>query len=322
MPLTDPPPEVRQDLAALSAALDFAVPAAVEGNLLIGTWNLRGFGALTPRWQSGTGDAPKRDWHAIACIAAVVSRFDVVAVQETRRTTTALRALLDQLGAGWQVICSDVTEGPDGNGERLAYLYNSLRVTPSGLVGEIVLPPQTTGPVSQFARTPYLASFTRAGTEFILATVHLIWGNKAIDRLPEVTAFATWMRQWADRPDDWNANLLVLGDFNLDRIGDPLYEAFLATGLWPPAELNTVPRTIFQNDPKRHLYDQIAWFTTPEGNSLLNSLTYTGHAGGFDFLPHTYPGMTRTEVSWRISDHYPLWAEFRTNTPRTADPHR
>jgi hypothetical protein len=28
----------------------------------------------------------------------------------------------------------------------------------------------------------------------------------------------------ADRPDDWNQNLLVLGDFNLDRMDDPLFE--------------------------------------------------------------------------------------------------
>lgn len=42
------------------------------------------------------------------------------------------------------------------------------------------------------------------------------------------------MRNWADRPNDWNHNLIVLDDFNLDRIGDPLYEAFIATGLWPP----------------------------------------------------------------------------------------
>jgi hypothetical protein len=45
------------------------------------------------------------------------------------------------------------------------------------------------------------------------------------------------MHDWAVRPNDWNANLIVLGDFNLDRIGDPLYEAFVSTGLWPPAEL-------------------------------------------------------------------------------------
>lgn len=39
------------------------------------------------------------------------------------------------------------------------------------------------------------------------------------------------MRAWADRPKDWNGNRFVLGDFNLDRIGDPLFEAFIATGL-------------------------------------------------------------------------------------------
>ncbi|MET1089385.1 MAG: hypothetical protein ABWY04_20060 [Arthrobacter sp.] len=36
---------------------------------------------------------------------------------------------------------------------------------------------------------------------------------------------------------DWNSNLVVLGAFHLDRIGDPPYEAFVSTGLWPPAEL-------------------------------------------------------------------------------------
>jgi hypothetical protein len=42
------------------------------------------------------------------------------------------------------------------------------------------------------------------------------------------------MRDWAVRPNDWNANLMVLGDFNLDRIGDPLYEAFVAPiSRWP-----------------------------------------------------------------------------------------
>lgn len=310
MPITAPPLDVAADVDALSTALAAQVPARVDSNLLIATWNLRAFGGLTESWQSGPDDSPKRDWHSIACIAEVVSHFDVVAVQETRRTTTAVRALLSRLGPRWQVICSDVTEGPEGNGERLAYLYNSERIRPSGLVGEIVLPAQATGPVSQFARTPYVASFSRSDVEFTLATVHLIWGDKAVDRLPEVTAFAEWMRSWADRSDDFNANLLVLGDFNLDRIGDPLYEAFLNTGLWPPTELNAVHRTIFQATSRPHLYDQIAWFSTDDGSTLLQSLTYTGRAGGFDFLPHVYPQHTRTEISWRISDHYPLWVEF------------
>ena len=124
-------------------------------------------------------------------------------------------------------------------------------------------------PATQFARTPYAASFARDTVEFILTTAHIIWGASPAGRLQEITEIAHWMRAWADRPDDWNDNLLVLGDFNLDRLDDPLYQAFAATGLFPPAELNHVPRTIFDNDKTSHFYDQIAWFSAPDGTSLL-----------------------------------------------------
>lgn len=55
---------------------------------------------------------------------------------------------------------------------------------------------------------------------------------------------------------------MVLGSFNLDRVADPLYEAFISIGLWPPTKHDTVPRTIFDDDNTRHFYDQIAWFLT------------------------------------------------------------
>jgi hypothetical protein len=269
------------------------------------------FGDLTTKWVTGPHDSPKRDWHSVACIAELVSRFDVTALQEIRRSTKALRFLLDSLGPTWRVIPSDLTEGPAGNGERLAFLYDTGRVQPSGLVGEIVLPPIEADPQRQFARTPYVAGFSRSGTDFTLASVHVLWGKNAAERLPEVTAFAQWMRDWADQPNDWNHNLMVLGDFNLDRIGDPLYEAFINTGLWPPTELNNVPRTIFDDDKTRHFYDQIAWFTNPDGTSLLQDMTYSQKAGSFDVIPNFMTGLTRTEISWRISDHYPLWTEFQ-----------
>lgn len=300
-----------QDLATLNTGLDSAIPGKAVETLLVATWNVRAFGDLTAKWASGPKDSPKRDWHAVACIAEVISRFDVVPLQEVRRSTKALRFLLERLGPDWRVIASDVTEGAAGNGERLSFLYDSRRVQPSGLVGEIVLPPIGEDPQRQFARTPYFAGFSRAGTELNLASVHVLWGKKAAYRLPEVTAFAQWMRAWADRLNDWNKNLMVLGDFNLDRIGDPLYEAFVDTGLWPPTELNTVPRTIFDDDKTKHFYDQIAWFSEPDGTPLLEGLAYARHAGSFDFIPHIMTGLTRNEISWRISDHYPLWAEFR-----------
>lgn len=103
----------------------------------------------------------------------------------------------------------------------------------------------------------------------------------------------------------------MLGDFNLDRIGDPLDEACVSTGLWPPAELNAVPRTIFDDDETKHFYGQLAWFSDPNGTSLLRGLAYGQRAGTFNFIPHVFRELSRTEVSWRISDHYPLWCAFR-----------
>jgi exonuclease III len=315
-PLAPPGPmpvEVAGDVDRIKAALKLAIPDKANANLLIGTWNIRAFGGLAKRWDSTAADSPRRDWHALSCIAEVIKRFDVTAIQETRRDTTALFALLSLLGTDYRVIASDATEGDSGNDERLAYIYDSQRIKPSGLVGEIVLPPDATGPVEQFARTPYAAGFVRGDVDFILTTVHVLWGDRPQDRIRELTAFATWMRGWADRPKDWNHNLLVLGDFNLDRLGDPLFQAFVATGLWPPSELNVVPRTIFDKPDKEHFYDQIAWFsdpTQPGPPSLLDGLTYTRRAGNFDFVPHVLTDLEKVPLSWRVSDHYPLWIEF------------
>jgi hypothetical protein len=101
-----------------------------------------------------------------------------------------------------------------------------------------------------------------------------------------------------------------LGDMNIDREGDPNYEALTSTGLQPPAELKSHPRTIFDTEDDKHFYDQIAWFTA-KGNAQL-TLRYdgAGHAGCFEWTKHLLEEMDTVEKSWHISDHYPLWVEF------------
>jgi endonuclease/exonuclease/phosphatase family metal-dependent hydrolase len=308
------PVEVRAEVSRLKVAVSRVVPARTASNLLIGSWNLRALAGLTGSWDAPDKASPKRDRRAAALIAAIISRFDVVALQEVRRETTALRAVLAELGTDWQFLCSDVTEGDAGNNERLTFLFDTTRVEPTGLVGELVLPPVAGRAARQFARTPYAASFSRAGVEVILTTVHVIWDDAPVQRIPEVTAFAQWMRQWAGRTRDWNSNLLVLGDFNLEGPGTPLYQAFVSTGLFPPGQLSNLPRTIFDSTDHPHHYDQVAWFSTVKADgsvrSLLDGLAFTGRAGNFDFVPHVYPAMSKTSLSWRISDHYPLWIEF------------
>jgi hypothetical protein len=306
------PADVTKDLSNLVAALDATLPTPKAKNLMIATWNLRVFGGYTDKWNAGPNDSPTRDLGSLACIAEVIGRFDVVALEEVRRDVSALRRTVEMLGPDWRFIVSDVTEGDAGNDERLAFLYNTTRVQPSGLVGEIVLPISPGSVERQFARTPYVVGFTAGTTDFILTTLHILWGpdSDATGRLKEIRGIAKWMRAWADRRNDWNKNLLVLGDFNIDRVGDPLYEAFLSTGLWPPPELDLVPRTIFEVPGKHHHYDQIVWFADEQGNSLLDSLTFTHECGSVDFVPYVMTDLSKTSLSFKISDHRPLWVEF------------
>lgn len=311
------PPDVATDLTQLRAALDSTVPTRqLDKNLLIATWNIRAFGDLTEKWHAEEEDTPKRDLHALICIAEIVSRFDVIGLQEVRGNIKCLRHLLKILGPHWGVMLTDVTGGKAGNDERMAFLFDTRRVKPSGLACELVVPVEDSSHLDpdafnrQFARTPYAVSFLAEGMTFILVALHVLYGKQAADRIPELQAIAEWLAEWAKRVNDWNQNLIALGDFNIDRRGDPLFDAFFSTGLSAPKELNEVPRTIFEKPGEEgNFYDQIAWFTGEKGMPVL-SLDYTDRAGGFDFVPLLIGDQTRNELSWRISDHYPLWAEF------------
>jgi exonuclease III len=315
--IDDPrPPDVQAELTALAGALDQTVPAESSSNLLIGTWNVRAFSRIFPAWRSLAGDSPIRDLSNLLCIAEIVSRFDVVAVQEVR-SGEGLLAMMSVLGPKWSFVVTDVTMGSAGNRERLAFVFNGERLSLSGLACELVVAPEKAGVpqgamTEQFARTPYAVGFTTGAKRFTLVTLHVIFGKAAADRLPELTAIADWLQKWAGGDDPWAENLIALGDFNIDRQGDPLHQAFSSTGLTAPANLNFVPRTIFDNpDPaappdQRHFYDQIAWFTSGRGQLTLQD----ANAGMFDFTGGIIPSTTDQELSWRISDHYPLWCLF------------
>lgn len=315
------PDDIAEEMKWLGAALDERIPPkALDNNLLVATWNLRAFGDLTNKWIAGPDDTPKRDLNALMCIAEIVSRFDVIALQEVKGNLRALRYMLKMLGSHWGFSLTDVTSGRAGNDERMAYLFDTRKLQLSGLACELVVPEERLSQIApdalrkQFARTPYAVSFRTAGHTFILVTLHVLYGEEAAGRIPELKAIADWLADWARDVNAWDHNLICLGDFNIDRRGDPLYQAFISTGLFTPPDMNLVPRTIF-NDPNKpqlnKFYDQIAWFPSVQGKPAF-SLKY--HQGGsFDFGPHVLQSrnLDKAGISWRISDHYPLWVEFK-----------
>lgn len=316
--LDRPPDNVQEELRGLAIALDDQISPKDDNNLLIATWNIRSFSSLSRTWDATSNDSPKRDLRGLRAIIDILSRFDVVAIQELKGNLRALRDTMRFLGDDWAFLMTDVTRGAKGNNERLAFLFDRTRVKLSGLAAELVVPADRLDAIDQnalneqFVRTPYAVSFQRGKTTFILVTLHVLFGKKEKDRLKELNAIAKWMHDWARQSNRFHHNLLVLGDFNIDRQGSSGYEAFISTGLTVPEVLINQPRTIFDDpgDPSDDkFYDQIAWFTT--GRKALIDLTLR-QGGHFDFMPHVYTDrdLSPRSISFRVSDHFPLWVEF------------
>jgi len=304
----DYPAPVVEDIVRLRRRIvDSQLPAKiVDSNLLIGSWNIRNFGRVYHSWDENP-NSPKRNLRALAYIAEIIKRFDVVALQEVKSNTSALRLLLDDfLGDHWGIILSDVSAGSKGNAERLAFIYDKRRVMPSGLAGEIVLPPTDQGDaLDQFDRTPYIVGFQSGVERFALLTAHIKYGAAPDDRLDEISHLAEYVAsEIRDRTVSAGEekNLIVLGDFNIDNRGDnPLFQAFVATGLVVPSQLLN-SKTTYASDPK--YYDQIAWFM-----GSIDLLTH-GRAGVIDFAGAIYKELTTRGMSYRVSDHFPIWVEF------------
>ena len=306
----------------------------LESNLLLATWNIREF------------DSPaygKRSQEAYYYIAEIVSKFDIIAIQEVREDLEALDNLMSILGSYWSYMFTDVTEGRPGNGERLAFVFDTRKVKFGGLAGEMVLPSfeekdPNTGqtiyrPIRQLARTPYLCGFKAGWTTFLLTTVHILYGESVADdpnRIQEIKSLATTMAKRATNRYEWSNNIILLGDFNIFDPKDATLSAITDAGFIIPPELQALPSNALRNK----FYDQIAFKVRPQ------RFETTGHAGIFDYYQVVYrtedeaeyadamgegyrqtaEGKPRKDPSnyyktnWRtyqLSDHLPMWVEIK-----------
>lgn len=311
-------------LQRLRPALAEAIPKrTATDTLLLATWNIREFDSGKYGYRS---DEP------YYYIAEILSRFDLIAIQEVRDGLYPLQRLRRMLGDDWDFLVTDVTLGTSGNAERMAYLYDRRKVSFTGLAAELVLPKEKNAKEEpmQLARSPYVAGF-RAGWAYLtLATVHIYYGKGvAVDprRLAEITAFGQTIAKNAVKlsgapqyepgapplPD----NLIMLGDFNIFNRKDVTMEAIEQAGFIVPEELQTIPGS---NVAKDKHYDQIAYY------KHLARLKLTGQAGVFDFFEHVYrledeaayaaeraerPGRGFKDWrTYRMSDHLPMWIEL------------
>ncbi len=304
-----------------------------DKNLLLCSWNIKEFGHLKKR-------LPESYFY----IAEIISKFDLVAIQEIKSGLKDLRVLMKLLGKNWKYLINDITEGRDGNSERFAYLYDTRRVNFTGLAGEIsiwkeLLEENTN--VTELKRTPYITGFKAGWKSFALLNVHLQPNDDSESqtfRKKEVELLTKAILEKKKRHSLWTENIVVLGDFNLyDKDKDIVKvfndAGFIESDLLKDVRTNTA---IKQSTFDRMFFMHNEYFKTPS--------KATGERGGvieiFDIVfeeenfrsyeakmrKHKGNPSTLTDDeklrkyfrnNWRktqLSDHKPIWIELNIDS--------
>lgn len=305
----------------------------VDGNLLLATWNIREFG------KSKFG---LRSYESLHYIAEIIDHFDLIAVQEVRDDLTILNRLINILGSWWKVLLTDVTEGRPGNRERMAFLYDSRKLSFGGLAGEIVLPPAAKKgggylAADQLARTPYMVGFRAGWFKFTICTTHILYGDSVKNdprRVQEIRELAAFLAARASETHAWAKNMIILGDFNIFAPKDATMSAIRDAGFVIPPQLESLPSNALKN---KH-YDQIGFIApsitdrldlcsagvfdlfqtlyTVEDEQIYASSMGNGYENLKDGRPRDDAQKRRYYRDWRtyqMSDHLPMWIELDTD---------
>jgi PKD repeat protein len=268
------------------------VTVGTDGLVRIASWNVLKLGADTP----------------VADRAAVIAEYDLVALQEVK-SLDGVQALRDELQnqteVAWQYVASALT-GSGNAAEYYVFVYRTDRV--QEIEGPRGLYPEPDG--DDFVHEPFFATFRAGEFDFTIITVHVVWGDgSAPPRVAEVQKLDdVWVYVQSLDPDE--DDLLLTGDYNLNRPTHYAFDDLRALDLIPLIENGDTFTTYSTSETKigANWYDNL-WMDPNQ-----TSDEYTG-SSGVDYL-HTrfyqsepFPHL---KVRKEISDHCPVWAEFRT----------
>ena len=316
-------------LIRLKGGLAQHVPSRkAEENLLIASWNIKEFGHTTQRLSE-----------AYFYIAEIISRFDLVAIQEVKSTLKDLEIVMRILGSDWDYLINDITDGNDGNSERSAYLFNNKRLHLSGLAGEIVLWPEITegSEIKQLKRTPYITGFRAGWKSFAMINLHLHPDDDPEDVAFRKEEIRLLLRALKEKSDSlWTRNLILSGDFNLyDSKDGPAVALINQAGYSEVEGLMGKDTNVSQTEAydrlfvRKNKYFEIATGDGGEGiGDVFNPFDFVfrqaHHTQYKEEMIAVYGGSKDLENDadalekyfmryWRrnqISDHFPIWFEL------------
>lgn len=305
-------PAIAEGLLALKKRIGAAQipPSQLDQTVNVAVWNVREFGKV------------KRTQAAIHFIAEILGQFDLIALVELRDDLTDLGRVLPILGPSWDVVYSDWMDDAGGNKERTAFLYDNRAVTFNGLAAEIDAPRKKDGTEyladHSFWRAPYMCSFRAGNFDFIAIATHTRWGKELQGRQDELQMLADWIEHRFKNRFVEDHDLIVMGDFNTPKLGDPLFQALISKGLQIPDSLVNLKAgsqvVKGSNLGKDARYDQILHLPTLKKR-------FTNSGGLLDFfvndacIKELFPDKTytRTKFTYQLSDHFPVWVQLDTD---------
>ena len=256
-----------------------------QGTFRICTFNIQNFG------MKKLGDSAR-----VHELATIIRKYDIIAVQEVSDVSgvvpAAFRDIVNQEGRkSYAVVCCDRTgnQADDKSSqEQYAFYYDSVRFS-------IMAAPMLYNDSAHdyFAREPYTARFrSKQGKfTFVLITIHTA-PEQAVEEVGSLDEVVKWAKQ--QYPGE--TEIITLGDFNA------------SCSYARPAELDQLAIRgkdyiwVVPDDAKTNLsaksdcaYDRFV-LTLPVKSY------YTGNWG-----------VDSCFTSKTISDHWPVWAEFRIN---------
>lgn len=282
----------------------------LDETLNVATWNIRDFGKK------------KRTKAAKIFLAEILNQFDLIAITEVRDNLHDFLDVIKILGPYWKFVVSDFRPDRAGNRERVAYLYDERMCQFTGLAAEAdpprkkmkISPDRDEDYVAKYTwwRAPYMASFKAGNFDFTLLTAHMRWGSSESERETALANLADWIEKRRKNEHVFDKDIIVMGDFNIPKVGDSLYKALTKNRLKMPAALGTVKFTNVAGYTKPSSgknYDQILHYPYSEKSFTSNGgiLDFLGHKNGHKAL---FPDLTKAEFTYQLSDHFPLWLQI------------
>jgi hypothetical protein len=289
--------EALQLLSTKMAAGNVA-SSKLDETLIIASWNIREFGK-SPR--------PTKALHLIA---EILGQFDLIAIVELRENTAELAEVLRYLGPYWDAVYSDSVDDWGGNWERLGFVYDRRAVQFNGFAGNVN---PNRKKVEQeyvydksFWRPPYMASFCAGDFDFIALSAHMRWGDSDAARKAEIGRFRQWLETKTARPNVADTDVIVFGDFNTK--GQAMIDELLGQGLKMPEPLQDVST----NDSQTSHYDHILYL--PKYTDFRSFTNDGGVLKAWEGIgQQLFPGKTDEQITYLLSDHYPIWTKLRTD---------